>query len=732
MAPTINGFAQKRKAESDAGGPPKKMTFAERMMQKMGHQAGQGLGKHGEGIINPIEVKQRPQGAGLGMVKEKTEQAKMEAKRAAARRGEEYEDSSDEERKARRRRKQAARPGASNGTSTPTSRPRTQYRMAANIESLANDLGEASVLKSIVDATGARSKVLTSTAGLMTPNGSTSTFSTTEAEKIAVRARLELEAFAATWSQLKERKEFVSRRQEEVEQEIAAQDDDIRNLDGVVMTTERLQEIKLDGFVEGEQLNERWEQLVMQLQAIQSDVPMAASSTVLEEAAVAAVHPLFKRFMDLWDPLSNPDYLVADLRGLRMILGINPEKPAMDQEDEDAGGYKPQSNSSLYETMISSTWLPKMRSVITNEWIVEDSEPLLRVVEAWKPVLPPFIFHRFVDELIFGKLSSTLHNWDPRSSRKRKLPHIWLFPWLQHLGDSHMDLGSTHGLLAEVKIKLKVALKSWDISKGVMPGLEHWRNPLREELDRVLRNSLLPRLAHHLLDSFTIDPSDQDLTALERILAWKEHFKPSVMAQLFAAEFFPKWLDALHQWLSLPEPGARLDEVADWFEWWSNYIPSDISATATVTQEWQKGLEMMNAAVDLCEAGKAMQDVAPPAAGPARPIAPDPALSSVRNGQSSARDKARREFQESTFKDAVEEWCSEEGLLLIPMREAEEASGQPMFRLTASASGKGGAVLYFKGDVIWAQDRRDKKAWEPIGIEPEGFPQPLLPLAGVN
>jgi len=34
---------------------PPKMTFAEKMMRKMGHKPGQGLGKDGEGIIDPIQ-----------------------------------------------------------------------------------------------------------------------------------------------------------------------------------------------------------------------------------------------------------------------------------------------------------------------------------------------------------------------------------------------------------------------------------------------------------------------------------------------------------------------------------------------------------------------------------------------------------------------------------------------------------------------------------------------------
>ena len=50
------------------------------MMAKMGHVEGQGLGASGKGRLAPIDVQQRPQGAGLGAVKEKTKQAKEEEK----------------------------------------------------------------------------------------------------------------------------------------------------------------------------------------------------------------------------------------------------------------------------------------------------------------------------------------------------------------------------------------------------------------------------------------------------------------------------------------------------------------------------------------------------------------------------------------------------------------------------------------------------------------------------
>jgi tuftelin-interacting protein 11 len=683
-------------------------SFAARMMAKMGYKEGQGLGKEGQGRSGVIEVQLRPERVGLGAVKEKTKQEREEERRQAALKGEVLEDS-EEERKKRHRKPKTS--GTDSGTSTPKRHQKPKYQSLPELQRAAPGLHIPEAFTPILDMTGPGQKFLTSTSGLLTPTIGTESTELVEAKKLARRAQSDLGSFVEEWKNLEERKAWVEMEILQKQQVIDEQRILSDQMSLVLGAVQGLTQSVMDG---------QWDPVIKALKEV--DDLRVTGNNELSSIAVAAIHPFFRQSTEGWQPLEDPKLsgvasngFTPALYSIRELLGMtttetNRNLLALRDSSVINGSHNLRGHKTTpYETLMYTVWFPKVRSAITNSWDVHDPTPLQVLLEEWEGLLPPFIRSQILDQLVVQKLNDAVTDWNPKKKRHASLPHLWLFPWLQYLKAYHSDPKSSTGLVSDVKRKFRHLIDTWDFRRGVIPGLEQWRSVLRadgysDQWTPLIMNHVLPNLARFIRRNFQVAPQDQEpfMPYLHNTLEWLDILGSRVMGQLIVDEMFPMWHDVLHQWLTLD--GVNYLEIRDWLAFWQSVIPDDINAVPAVKAEWKRGDDLINQALDL---GPKAKSELPVPKFRASHISKEPP-------KASTPIKAVPAVEEVTFRRQVEDWCMSHELQFIPEKGTLEANG-PVYRVTAAPIGKGGVLIYLRGDNIYAQIKRG--VWSQLGKE---------------
>ncbi|KAI0060706.1 TFP11-domain-containing protein [Artomyces pyxidatus] len=688
-------------------------SFGARMLEKMGWQAGTGLGAAGEGIVTPVESKLRPKNMGIAFkgFGERTAQAKAEARR----RGESVSD--DEDAGGRRKpaggKGQAKAKGQTDRSDVWKKPKKTKTKIEHKtyeqiVAETQQDAPGPSGIGIIIDATGATPREVSSLADVSTASWTPSTDPTRMPE---VRHNLRLITEAAT-SDLdglaREAKEIQKRRK-------AIQEEDTRlkkRISDEAELISRLQQVHLvvdDIHSQARELSSVYEASLDSFSPLfarlLTEFPKEFDRYHLDEIVVAAIAPIVRRTLAQWSPLDEPDKLLSTFRLWRKALKLadHEEKPQDTQVDIFGSratlAPAPQVEVPMtpFESLMWNAWLPKVRSSINNDWDPRNPQPVVKLYEAWSTFLPPFIRDNVLDQLILPKVSKAVADWSPRKADVSL--QTLVFPWLPYVGLRLEDL------LGDARRKLKAMLRSWVVTDGVPEDFGVWRQVFDAgEWDAMLLKYIVPKLGATLREEFRVNPRQQDMAPLERVLSWAGLLRDSILAQLLEAEFFPKWLDVLHVWLVQPRPS--FEEVAQWYAFWKGVFSESVQRLPAVQEGFTRGLQLMNKAIEL---GPDAPAKLPRPEHHKRGSPPPPPVPTSRAKKPPAR------MQEITFRSIVEEYAATHNLMFLPTGRAHETSRMPLYRVSTTADGKGGLLTYILDDAVWAPDADG--AYRAISLE---------------
>ncbi|KAI0079346.1 TFP11-domain-containing protein [Panus rudis PR-1116 ss-1] len=680
-------------------------SFGARMLEKMGWQAGMGLGTSGEGIVTPVESKLRPKGMGLAFkgFTEKTAQSKAEARR----RGEVVSDDEEEFKPKSKKAQAKAQKERSEAWKKPKkTRKKVEHKTYEEILAEAGHEAPSGVGQ-IIDATGATPREVSSLADVAKASW-TPTADPTRLPELRHNLRLiteacksDLDGLAREAKALEERKRWVKQEDERLRKQVEEEAELISRLQQVHLVVDDInsqaKEIAQTYEASLEPFSPNFDKLVGQF-AKEFD------RYRLDEIVIAAIAPVVRRMLAQWNPLEDPSEFTKNFRLWRRALKMTVPEETNDAQVQVYGSSTVITSSSPvekpmtpYESLIWNAWLPKVRTAINNDWNPEDPHPAVRLYEAWSSLLPPFVRDNFFDQLVLPKVHKAVSDWNPR---KHRVPlQTLVFPWLPHVGLRVEDV------LGDARRKVKSLLRGWAVSDGMPEDIMVWKEVFNSgDWDTMLLKYVVPKLGARLREDFRVNPRQQDMEPLQDILLWEHALRPSILSQLLETEFFPKWLDVLHIWLIQPKPSFA--EVSQWYQFWKSSFSENVQAMPGVAQGFTRGLQLMNKAIEL--GPDAPTRLPRPEHHPPVSISPSTTPKST-SRQTTPKPRPSR-TQEITFRSIVEDFAASHNLLFVPTGRAHEKSRMPLFRVSQTVDGKGGLLVYIADDAVWAPDGDEYRA----------------------
>jgi len=662
----------------------------QKLMQKMGYVHGKGLGKKGEGIVEPVQAFKRSGRGAIGAYGSE----RPGAKDLPSPDVEEIEEQAIKE--------EIRQLGQWKKSGQEVKKPRYVYKTADDVKAsgpLKKKFAAFSGYKDVkvVDMTGPEAKVLSGYSSIGQKHakpeepGSHPVLSAATEEEKQQRAFAvpELEYNLKLLLDLSESEIIQIDRQLHHERDLVVNlEHEVERLDKVVNTEEeeinRLNNITsiLDRCKMGLQhhVDEplSLKGLVELFHMLQDKYYEEYKMYSLDNLIVPLGFPLLQKHFASWRPLSEQHYGLDVVRLWKEVLD---EKQPMSYGTDQPG----QKSMNPFEKIIWDVWMPHLRTAIS-QWNPRDADPLITLIEIWAPILPDWVTSNILDQLILPRLQAEVDIWNPLMDT---MPiHTWIHPWLPVMG-SRLE-----PVYPPIRQKLASALMKWqpsDPSAKLM--LEPWAKVFSKgTMEAFLLRSIYPKLLS-CMESFTVNPHQQHLEPFHWVMSWKDLLSTQHIISIMEKQFFPKWLQVLRQWLC---SDPNYEEVTTWYLGWKSMFSDDILTNPSVKEIFNRALTIMNQAVSGALQPGAKENIAYLTSTERRRYA---------EGASTDQVPVSRGFPEN-FKDIVENEAESKGILFVPLPN-KRYEGKAIYTF-------GKSTIYLDRNVIFVYTQGQ---WRPISLE---------------
>ncbi|XP_065189296.1 tuftelin-interacting protein 11-like [Sycon ciliatum] len=659
-----------------------------KLLQKFGYEAGTGLGRGGEGINQPIEVKVRGgRGALAYYGTERTKQVMVDS-----------EDEKEERVKEELRKMKRTEGEGKQRKTTYVYRTADEVR-ASGVKQTGKRVPAAKKTDEavkVVDMTGPEERVyhgydsihskhshpdgqpmLTESVGFLPELLHNVQLLADQAESEILHIDRQLQHEQNRIINLRHEREMLSKTLQKERQEL----DRVSEVkDVLTQLTERSQPNSNDPLSLSE--------CASTFSRLQSHFEHEYISYGLSRLAVPVVFPLIKKNLTGWEPFGSLDVDHLEL--------FTQWKSLLNDSSSSQSNVVPSEDSMpVFDRLLWEVWMPVFRSAMT-KWSPRAPHHLIAFLEQWTPVLPGWINSHLLDTWVFPRLQAEVEKWSPTTDAQPI--DSWIHPWLELMGHR------LEPLYAPVRHTLAAALSKWDPSDASAKAiLMPWVGVFSQgSMDAFIIRCIVPKLATCLQTRLVINPAHQDMEAFRWVMAWRSIVPLNHFADMMDKFFFQRWMSVLTQWLQ-PASNPNYEEVIQWFSGWKEQFDQELQNHPQIARHFNHAVEVMH------------HMVSHPAGGQ-QPASAGMTYAQQAHMQDTADASASQSYQRMSaaaaappvldFKEVVQRKIQEMGLSFLPDRMHDS---HMLYRV-------GRCSIYFSHNVIFCRVPGGG-AFQPVSLD---------------